>query len=114
MFEDEFDANELKENIQAILDSGVVDMIMQRLHKVVSEEETKENKTMSEEQKEEVRDLIEKIGTQLDGAESYLRNLYQLGKETETRPITVRSMESLRQLSKIRSDFQIGMDLNLF
>lgn len=74
-----------------------------------------EKKVMSEEAKKEACNLIEsKIGTQIDGLENYLRELYQLGAANDCGVLKQRSIGALRRLNDIRTDFQIVVDLDLF
>lgn len=74
-----------------------------------------EKKVMSEETKKEVRDLFEgKMGTQIDGLESYLRDLYKIGEDNDNGALKSRCMMAFRRLNEIRCDFQIGIDLNQF
>lgn len=74
-----------------------------------------EKKVMSEEAKKEVRDIFEgAMGTQIDGLESYLKDLYKIGEENDNGALKSRCMMSLRRLNDIRSEFQIAIDLNMF
>lgn len=73
-----------------------------------------EKKVMSEEQKKEARELIEKIFTQLDGAESYLKELFTKSKEFECGALTRNTYFGFKSLRNVRSDFQNSMDLGLY
>lgn len=74
-----------------------------------------EKKVMSNEAKKEVRDLFDgAMGTQIDGLESYLRDLYKIGEDNDNGLLKSRCMNALRRLNDIRYDFQIGIDLDQF
>ncbi len=69
---------------------------------------------MSNEQKKEAREIIEELFTKLDGIESDLKEIYQLGKETENRRMMNDAQQSLVQVGTIRSRIQISLNLNLY
>lgn len=74
-----------------------------------------EKKVMSNETKKEVRDLIEgAMGTQIDGLESYLRDLYKIGEANDNGWLKNRCMTALRRVNEIRFEFQAGIDLDQF
>lgn len=74
-----------------------------------------EKKVMNEEAKKEVRDLFEgAMGTQIDGLESYLRDLYKIGEANDNHYLMSRCMTALRAVNNIRFEFQAGIDLDNF
>jgi len=74
-----------------------------------------EKKVMSNEAKKEVRDLFEgAMGTQIDGLESYLRDLYKIGEANDNGLLKSRCVTALRYLNNLRFDFQSGIDLGQF